>query len=608
MDEQLVAQVSKYLGFRNPINLDADYAIEVFVYVSESVGTCRYVSVSVSVHVVGQNTRSSRPSSHEYIFAGQENYSNGPSTTVRPTNAAMGLAEAGVPRGANVSRPHNMFHGSVVHPLHPNHYSSLQEPRDGGNGSPHGFFSVAHAHDPPGHYPANGGSLSQAYRFSKGLDFYPRDDKLDHTQYTSPFGPPRYEYMQHPGLSMPPSYLRQPLSHVVTCEWIEPGSKGKPCGRQFFRMHDIVAHLAEDHVGGPESSSHVCFWKECPRNGLPFKAKYKLINHIRVHTGEKPFPCPFPGCGKLFARSENLKIHKRTHTGEKPFVCEFPGCDRSESVIQSASQPVSQSASQPVSQSASQPVSQSASQPVSQSASQPVSQSASQPVSQSASQPVSQSASQPVSQSASQPVSQSASQPVSQSASQPVSQSASQPVSQSASQPVSQSASQPVSQSASQPVSQSASQPVSQSASQPVSQSASQPVSQSASQPVSQSASQPVSQSASQPVSQSASQPVSQSASQPVSQSASQPVSQSASQPVSQSASQPVSQSASQPVSQSASQPVSQSASQPVSQPVSQSASQPVSQSASQPVSQSASQPVSQCISQSSVSHESVSE
>uniref|UniRef100_A0A4W5QQX3 Zic family member 1 (odd-paired homolog, Drosophila) n=1 Tax=Hucho hucho TaxID=62062 RepID=A0A4W5QQX3_9TELE len=216
-----------------------------------------------------------------------------------------------------------------------------------------GSFAGPHGHsDAAGHllFPglheqaashASSNVVNSQMRLGFTGDMYGRADQYAHVtsprsdHYTSSqlhgYGPMNMNMAAHHGAGAFFRYMRQPIKQELICKWVEPEQLSNPkkaCNKTFSTMHELVTHLTVEHVGGPEQSNHICFWEECVREGKPFKAKYKLVNHIRVHTGEKPFPCPFPGCGKVFARSENLKIHKRTHTGEKPFKCEFEGCDR----------------------------------------------------------------------------------------------------------------------------------------------------------------------------------------------------------------------------------------------------------------------------------------
>src|SRR5258707_4804340 len=40
------------------------------------------------------------------------------------------------------------------------------------------------------------------------------------------------------------------------------------------------------------------------------------IPKVRIHTGQKPYACDFPGCGKSFTRADQLARHITTHTKE----------------------------------------------------------------------------------------------------------------------------------------------------------------------------------------------------------------------------------------------------------------------------------------------------
>lgn len=77
-------------------------------------------------------------------------------------------------------------------------------------------------------------------------------------------------------------------SECQSKEWI---CQWKDCFKIYSNQTELVKHIEKTHIEVKKGDVFSCYWLNCTRQHKPFNARYKLLIHMRVHSGEKPNKC-----------------------------------------------------------------------------------------------------------------------------------------------------------------------------------------------------------------------------------------------------------------------------------------------------------------------------
>ena len=102
-----------------------------------------------------------------------------------------------------------------------------------------------------------------------------------------------------------PSYLKLHFANAHSKN--TPQFKCQECGFCAVTESYLKSHMTRMH-SSLEKRKYVC--QVCHKN---FRSNARLVEHTRIHTGERPFACPV--CRKTFYSQSNLYAHERTVHG-----------------------------------------------------------------------------------------------------------------------------------------------------------------------------------------------------------------------------------------------------------------------------------------------------